>query len=322
MASEHDILVAGSFDDSAIERLGRVGAVRFASDSEEATLVREVAGADALLARTYARVTARVIEAGSALKVIGRAGVGLDNIDLAAARRCGVRVVYTPAAASDTVAEFAVGLMLGLERRIARGQALLREGRFIEARQSLVGRQMRGLTLGIVGMGRIGGRVGRICRCGLGMAVRYNDIVDIGGLDFEAEAVSKDRIWCESDVVSLHVPLTDLTRGLVNAEVLDRFRPGATLINTSRGAVVDTTALATALEHAATGKDGLAGAALDVYEQEPPPPEHPLLAAPNALLTPHIAARTGVGLARMNDVVDDVLAVLAGAEPQYPAPDE
>lgn len=313
--NEFDILLVESFDESAVQRLERAGRLRRASACDEGTLVGEVPGADALLVRTYAQVTAAVIEAGKRLKVIGRGGVGLENIDLRAARDRGVPVVYTPAAASDSVAEFTVGLMLAVERHLVRGEAMVRGERFLEARGTLIGRQLRGLTLGIVGLGRIGRRVGRIARTGLGMSVIYNDIVEIRDLDYEVTPAEKGRIWAESDVVSLHVPLTSLTRHLVNADVLARFKPTSTLINTSRGAVVDDSALGAALS---AGQ--LAGAAIDVYETEPPPPDHPLLAAPNVLLSPHVAARTGVGLARMNDVVDDVIAVLNGEPPAYPAP--
>ena len=315
MPDEHDILVAETFDESALMRLAAVGRVRHASAGDQEALVRAVPGAHALLVRTYARVTAAVIEAGSELKVIGRGGVGLENIDLAAARRRGIAVVYTPAAASDSVAEFTVGLMLALERHLVAGDAMVRSRRFGEARRRLVGRELRRLTLGIVGLGRIGRRVGRICRRGLGMNVRYNDILEIHGLDYQAEPVDKDSIWAESHVVSLHVPLTERTRHLVNAEVLRRFRPDTTLLNTSRGPVFDPAALARALS------DGqLAGAAVDVHHPEPPPPSHPLLSAPNLLLSPHLAARTAAGLARMNDVVDDVIAALTGGPVQYPAP--
>jgi D-3-phosphoglycerate dehydrogenase len=312
-----DILVAETFDDSALERLAHVGRLRRASALDEETLAREVPGADALLVRTYAPVTRAVIEAGDRLKVIGRGGVGLENIDLAAARQRGIAVVYTPAAASDSVAEYTIGLMLALERQMVRGDAMVRQDRFLEARGALVGRQLRGLTLGIVGLGRIGGRVGRIACQGLGMTVFYNDIRDIEDVGYQATPVEKARIWSASDVVSLHVPLTRLTRHLVDGDVLARFKPSTMLINTSRGAVVDGEALAAALS---AGR--LAGAATDVYETEPPRPDDALLQAPNALLSPHVAARTGVGLARMNDVVDDVIAVLSGHPPAYPAPDE
>lgn len=300
-----------------MERLAEAGNVRSASACNESALMGEVGGAEALIVRTYSQVTAAVIEAGANLKVIARAGVGLENIDLAAARDRGILVVYTPQAGSDSVAEHTVGLMLALERRLLTGEAMLRQGRFTEARRTLIGRELRGLTLGIVGMGRIGRRVARICRRAFDMTILYNDIVEIGYLDFDATAVSKARIWTESDVISLHVPLTNLTRRLINADVLRRFRPTATLINTARGAVVDAAALAGALS---AGQ--LAGAAVDVYDPEPPPPDDPLLAAPNVLLTPHLAARTTVAQAGVNDVVDDVIAALTGNQVQYPAGEE
>ena len=179
------------------------------------------------------------------------------------------------------------------------------------------GRELCGLTLGIVGLGRIGTCVGRTCAAGPGMRVLYNDIVDVGPLDFEAAAVGKSELFRTADVVSLHVPLTPLTRQMINANVLATFKPGATLINTARGAVIDLAALADALR-----REKLAGAALDVFQPEPPPVDHPIRSAPNVLLSPHVAARTEAGLARMNDVVHDVIAVLEGRFPQYPAPME
>ena len=143
-----------------------------------------------------------------------------------------------------------------------------------------------------------------------GARVLYNDIIEVGPFDFAAQAVDKATIWAKSDVVTLHVPLTELTRRMINAGVLARCQPTALLINAARGAVVDTDALTVALQ---TGR--LAGAALDVTDPEPLPPAHPLFACERCILTPHIAARTFGGLRRMNAVVDDVVAFLAGDEP-------
>ena len=314
MTSKFDILVAGSFGPAALERLERVGQVRLADRCDEAALIYQIAEADALLVRTYAQVTRRVIEAANHLKVIGRGGVGLENIDVEAARARGVTVVYTPAAASDAVAEFTIGLILALERHLARADAVVRQQQFAAGRKTLVGRELHGLTLGIVGLGRIGSRVGRIAQRGLGMTVLYNDIVEMGPLDYPATSAGKEQLWSQADVISLHVPLTELTHYLISAGVLAQFRPSATLINTSRGAVVDQRDLTVAL---AQGQ--LAGAALDVFESEPPAPDDPLLYLPNVLLTPHVAARTQRGLALMDDVVDDVIAVLEGQPPRYPA---
>jgi len=234
--------------------------------------------------------------------------VGTDRVDMQAAHELGIRVVNTPDAASDAVAELAVAFMLLLLRPIPRLAEAYRRGRFDAARSVAHGRELRDLTVGIVGMGRIGSRVGRICAAGFGARVLYNDIVPVGPFAFPAQAADKETIWAQADVVTLHVPLTELTRGLVDAAVLRCLRRSAVLINTARGAVVDTPALVEALQ---AGR--LAGAALDVVEPEPLPVGHPLFDCETCLLTPHIAARTAGGLRRMYAVVDAVLAVLRGA---------
>jgi len=309
----HRIVVAEPFDDGALDRLRAVGELVMLSAPDEASLMVSVDRADALLVRSYAQVTGRVIASAGRLRVIGRGGSGLENIDLVAARQRGVTVVHTPAAATRAVAEFALGLILALERRITVGAAMTAGDSFHEARRTLRGRELAGMTLGIVGLGRIGTTLAAICRHGLGMRIIYNDIVEMGCLGFAAESVSADRLIRDADIISLHVPLTDRTRGLIGASELKRMKPTATLINTARGAIVDSVALAAAL-----GGGDLAGAALDVHDPEPIPPDHPIRSAPNVILTPHIAARTASGWSRMNDVVDDVIAVLQGHPPRFP----
>ncbi len=308
------IVVAESLSEEAVKRLEAVGDVRQLAACDPDTLLAAVPGCDALVVRSYARVTAQVLEAGDRLKVVGRAGAGLDNVDVAAARARGVVVVYTPAATTNAAAEHTVGLMLALERHLVACDRMVREGRFLEAREAFLSRELRGLVLGVVGMGRIGQAVARICRNGFAMHILYNDIRDVGPLDFDAMAVEKETLYAESDVVTLHVPLTDLTRGLIDAATLSRIKSSATLINTSRGAVVDAGALAQAL-----GGGRLAGAAIDVHDPEPPPADYPLLDVRNCLLSPHVASRSAQGVTRMNDVVDDVIAVLRGAQPGHPA---
>ena len=316
MADPHPptIVVAEAYSEASLATLRRAGEVRVLKSYDEASLLEAVADADALLVRTYAQVTDRVLDHAPRLRVIGRGGVGLENINVAAALRRNITVVHTPAAATRSVEELTIGLMIALERRIVDADQAMRRGQFAQARARSRGRELCGLTMGIVGLGRIGMCVGRTCSLGLGMRVLFNDIVDVGPLDFPAEPADKAALFRESDVVSLHVPLTPLTRGMVSAEVLATFKPTATLINTSRGAVVDLIALADALT---AGR--LAGAACDVFDPEPPPPDHPILHAPNVLLSAHVGARTHEGLDRMNAVVDDVVAVLQGRSPQYPA---
>jgi len=308
------IVLAEPYSPNATEKLRAVGDVISLERCDEDALVEAVAGADALVVRTRSEVTRRVLERGTNLKVIGRGGVGLDNIDVGAARKRGVAVVYTPHAATDAVADLTVGMIISLVRRMAWSEDLLRGGSFEAARAEACFREMRDLTIGIVGMGRIGQAVAKRCRNGFGCAIVYNDVRDVGWTGVAAEAVSKEALFAVSDVVSLHVPLTETTRGMIHSSALPRFKDGAILINTSRGAVVDCVAVADAL---ARGK--LGGAGFDVYDPEPLPPGHPLLSAPNTVLIPHLASRTNRGLAGMNNVVDDVIRVLRGDRPRYPA---
>ncbi len=300
------VLLVEPLDEDAERRLDAGAEVVRPPATDEATLRRLVADCDGLVARTHTIVTRALLEAGKRLRVVGVAGVGLDRVDVGAAEELGITVLHTPAAASDAVAEFTVALMLQLLRPVPRLARAYGEGRFQAVRDVGHGRELRELTIGIVGMGRIGSRVGRLCSAGFGARVLYNDIVEVGPFAFKAEPVDKPTLWSNSDIVTLHVPATELTRNLVDARVLSAMSPSAHLINTARGAVVDTAALTTALERGV-----IAGAALDVVEPEPLPPQHPLFSLENCILTPHVAARTHGGLWRMYAVVDDVLALLA-----------
>jgi phosphoglycerate dehydrogenase-like enzyme len=306
MARKPRILLVEPLDEDAERRLDAGAEVVRPPATDQETLRRLIADCDGLVARTHTAVTRTLLEAGKRLRVVGVAGVGLDRVDVDAAERLGVAVLHTPAAASDTVAEFTTALMLQLLRPVPRLAKAYGEGQFDSVRDVGHGRELRELTVGIVGMGRIGSRVGRICNAGFGATVLYNDIVEVGPFPFEATAVDKPTIWSESDIVTLHVPATELTRRLVDADVFARMRPSAYLINTARGVVVDTAALTAALR-----EGRIAGAALDVVEPEPLPAAHPLFGLDNCLLTPHVAARTHGGLRRMCAVVDDVLAFLS-----------
>lgn len=307
------IVVAERLSDSAMDRLRSVGEVVELAFCDPATLLAAMNDCSALVVRSYADVTDTVFRAAPNLKVVGRAGVGVENIDLAAAARAGVVVVHTPAASTQAVAELVIGFIIELERRMHWAQQELRQEAFMSARLRLAGRQLGEMTLGIIGFGRIGQRVAEIVHRAFAMRVLFDDIREIEHDTSAAEQVSKDEIYAGADVVSLHVPLTDQTRHLINAAALGKMKKSALLINTSRGAVVDTMALAHALS---SGE--LAGAAIDVFDLEPPPADHPLLKAPNCILTPHIGSRTQSSLASMNDVVDDVIAVLQGRPPRHP----
>ena len=273
--------------------------------------------ADALVVRTYTRVNDALLDKAPRLKVVGRGGVGLENIDLEACRRRGVRAVYTPNANTNAVGDYVFGVLL----RLVRDWVFLDHDNlpdmkeFKRVRDRIRGRQLDELTLGVLGMGRVGRRVARIASLGFGMRVIYNDLLDVAPqLQFPAAAVDKPALYRDADVLTVHVDMRPGNANLVGREQLAILKPTAIVINASRGEVLDAGALADALR----GKR-LAAAALDVYHPEPPPPDFPLLGMPNVLLTPHLASRTWTATANMSWVVRDVIAVLEGTEPQWSA---
>jgi phosphoglycerate dehydrogenase-like enzyme len=276
-----------------------------------------LATADGLSVRTYTQVNAALLAKAPRLKVVGRGGVGLENIDVAACRRRGVEVVYAPDANTLAVGDFVFGYLLQLLRPWAFFKERAYEPKeFKRIRDTVRGRQLNELTLGILGMGRVGRRVGHIAANGFGMTVIYNDLIDVANkLDFPATAVDKPTLYRTADILSLHVDMKPGNHGLLGKEQLAMLKPTAVLINTSRGEVLDAAALAEAIR----GKR-IAGAALDVYWPEPPPPDFPLLGLENVLLTPHLAARTTTAMENMSWVVRDVMEVLHGRKPRYPAP--
>ncbi len=308
------IVVAEPYDPVAVEILESVGDITTLKSCDETSLIAAVPNCDALLIRTAARVTRSVIESAPRLRVIGRGGVGLDNIDLDAARERNITVVSTPAASTDAVADLTLGLMINLLRKISWTDQETKHGRFSLVRDLAVSREMCELTVGIIGLGRIGRAVARRCRHGFNMRVIYNDIVEPGWLDFTAEPMSKEELFLTADIITLHTPLTSETHNLINANTLALFKPNAILINTARGAIVNAADLARTLND---GK--LTGAGLDVTDPEPLPRNHALHQTPNTIITPHIGARTIASLARMNAVVEDVARVLRGLTPLFPA---
>ncbi len=254
----------------------------------------DLSGREALLAMVVDPLDAALIEASPELRAIANYGVGTDNVDLDAATARGIPVGNTPDVLTETTAELAFALMLAAARRVVEADRFVREGRWVDWRPDLLlGRDLHGATLGIVGYGRIGRAVARRAE-GFGMEVLHG--------------VPLEELLERSDFVSLHAPLKPETVGLIGAEELRRMKETAILVNTARGPMVDTRALAEALE------DGrIAGAALDVTDPEPLPADHPLLGAPNLVIAPHIGSashRTREAMADMS--VDNLLAALAG----------
>jgi phosphoglycerate dehydrogenase-like enzyme len=276
--------------------------------------------ADGMVVRTYTRVDDALLGRAPRLRVVGRGGVGLENIDVAACRRRGVEVVYTPDANTLAVGDFVFGYLLQLLRPWSFFREQVYEPKeFKRIRNTVRGRQLNELTLGILGMGRVGRRVGHIAVNGFGMRVIYNDLIDFVARGeapaFDATPVDKPTLYRESDVLSLHVTMLPGNENLVGRDQLALMKPDAVMINTSRGEVLDAHALAAAIQ----GKR-LAGAAIDVFHPEPPKPDFALLGLDNVLLTPHLAARTYTALENMSWVVRDVVEVLVGRPPRFPAP--
>ena len=272
-----------------------------------------VADKDALVCLLTDAVDRTVIDAAPKLKAIANVAVGYNNIDVPYARSRGIAVTNTPDVLTESVADFTWALILGITRRLSEGERLVRRGEWKGwALDLLLGTELRGKQLGLVGVGRIGRAVA--ARAGaFGMRVAYTSRREI---DFPgAESMQLDRLLLTSDILSLHVPLTNETKHLIDKRALTRMKRSAYLINTARGPVVDEAALAWALQHHL-----LAGAALDVYENEPA--VHPdLLSLENVLLVPHLGSGTTETRTAMADLaVDNVLAILDGRPPLTPVP--
>lgn len=262
---------------------------------------------EALVIRTYTRIDAALLARLPRLRVIGRAGVGLDNIDVDACTARGVRVVHTPDANSDAVSELVFAFLLDVTRPRLFLDAPLPPERWRTLRHELrAPRQLKELTLGIVGLGRVGRRVARI-GAAFGMRCIYHDLLDIPAAErSNAEPVSFDEVLRHADVISLHVDPRPANRHLLGQAALARVRPAAILLNTSRGLVVDHAALAQFLR-----ANPASSAVLDVHEPEPITDENPLLGLPNAHLSPHIGAATRLAQENMSWVVRDVWAALS-----------
>jgi D-3-phosphoglycerate dehydrogenase / 2-oxoglutarate reductase len=319
MDNRPKILSLTSMHQSGLSMLHDAANLQMASALDAATLQREVVGADALIIRTGGVVDAALLDCGKDLKVVGRHGVGYDQIDVDAATARGVQVVYTPGANTQSVAEHVFAMMIGLSKQFPQMIAALAAGNY-HARTSMTGREIAGKTLGIIGFGRIGRRVGEIAYRGFDMKVFYHDIVAAPD-DVEerchARRTNLRQVLEESVYVTLHVPLDPSTRTLINRDTLALMRRDAILINTCRGPVVDEPAVAEALD---AGR--IWGYGADVYTVEPPPPGHPLIGRPDVMLTPHSAAQTEEGLRTMaTTIAEEVLAVLRGDLPQYPVND-
>lgn len=283
-----------------------------------AELLEQVRGAAGLITLLEDRVDAELMDAaGPSLKVIAQYAVGLDNVDLEAAKARGIVVTHTPGVLTEATADLAFALLAASARRVVEGHDYVRRGEWRTWHpELLLGPELHGATVGVVGFGRIGQAFARRAR-GFGMRVLYvsRHPKPEAEQELQAERVELAELLERADFVSLHTPLTPETHHLMNAERLARMKEGAVLVNTARGKVVDTQALLQALE-----SGPLFAAGLDVTDPEPLPADHPLLRHPRVVVTPHIGSagrRTRLRMAQM--VIRDLRAVLEGRQPEHPA---
>src|ERR1051326_3028199 len=281
------ILVADDVSDSGLQPLIDAGLiVEKRTGLSTAELVAALQDCDGLIVRSETKVTAEILEATPNLKVIGRAGVGVDNIDVSAATVNGVVVMNAPDGNTITTAEHTIALLISLARSIPQANASLKSGRW--ERKRFIGVELQGKTLGIVGLGRIGRVVASRARA-MGMTIIAYDpfIAQDQARDLEIELAPLDQVYARADFLTVHTPLTAETRGLIDREAFAKMKKGARIINCARGGLVDEAAL-----HEAISDGTIAGAALDVFVQEPPASDHPLLNLDQVIVTPHLGAST------------------------------
>ncbi|SRR5579875_301694 len=282
------VLVCDPISDEAIRLLRESEKVQVVNSPAitQGELLETAGEYDAFIVRSRTKITKQVIEKAVRLKVIGRAGVGVDNIDSEAAAERKVKILNTPDALTNAVAEFTVGLMLCLARKIPQAHDSLRNGQWLKS--SFHGTELSGSTYGTIGIGRIGRRVAALSSA-FGMKIIANDVIPVPPdliERYNIEVSSQEEVFERADFVDLHVPLTPETTHLVNYDKLRKMKRSAYLINTARGKVVDENALVKALN-----ENLIAGAALDVFEVEPPT-RNELLKSDKVILTPHIAGQT------------------------------
>ena len=306
-----------NFPEDVADVLRPSAEVVYMSPSEGGYL-KALSGSEAIIIGTGI-VDAEFLDAASKLGIIARFGVGYDNVDVEACSRRGIHVTHTPDVLSSAVADLTLGLILSLMRGIVDANAYAREGWPQRRTRLPFGRDMEGKTLGIVGLGRIGGEVARRAH-GFGMRIAYSDVVRRPDLERELGAVFTvfEELLQGSDVVSIHVPLLPSTRHLIGRKELKLMKPTALIINTSRGLTIDQAALIQALE-----EGWIAGAGLDVFEEEPLPSESPLTKMSNVVLTPHIGSATVETRRRMAEVcAENVKVFLEGGTPPNLVPEQ
>jgi len=306
------ILVADTIAQEAIKKLEDVHEVTVNEVSPE-ELLAQIGDYNGLIVRSRTQVTKEVIDAGVNLKVIGRAGIGVDNIALEYAIEKGIPVVYAPTGSTQSVAELAMAHILCLARRLTKADSSIRDKKW--EKKKLTGTELDGKTLGLIGCGRIGGEVAKRAQAFGMITISYDPYLPHEHARcMNINLTDYDTILTTSDFISIHALLTDETRGMVNEEAFNKMKPTAYIINCARGGIIDETALYNALKD-----NKIAGAALDVFEHEPPS-ESPLLELDNIVFSPHVGAATKEAQIKAGTITaEQMLKVLNGEEPEFKA---
>ena len=308
------ILITDKMAEEAIKLLKDAGHKVTFDEMDHDKLLKEVGKYEGFMVRGRTKVIKEIVEAGSKgnLKVIGRAGIGVDNVDIEQAGKLGIPVVNAPTGSTISVAELTITHMLSLSRNITKADSTMKKGEW--AKKQLRGSELYGKTLGLIGTGNIGKLTGKIAHC-FGMKIIGYDPF-ISKKDMAKDGIEKKDdlvdLISSSDFISLHLPHTPKTHYIINKEMISKMKPTAYIINCSRGGTVDETALYNALKNGE-----IAGAGIDVYEKEPPV-DNPLLGLENVVLTPHLGANTNEGQIRAGTIcAEQIIKVLKGKEPDY-----
>lgn len=319
MENRFKVLFLEKCDQKGIEVLERKADIYYFTKKsfDEQSIIDELKGKDALFKRDLGYISKKILLDCPTVKVVAAHGTGLDSFDIKGAEELGVYVVSTPFSVFNAVAEHNIGMMIALSKYIVKFDRRLREGDW-SLRYTLRGDELFEKKVGFIGLGKIGYRTAEICRKSFDMEVYYYDILknEDAEKNLNATLLSINELCKISDFILMTLPLNKLTEKICGKEQFDLMKPSAFFINTSRGPTVDEEALIDALKH-----DRIAGAGIDVFNDEPPAKDNYLFKLDNIIVTPHIAGITKSSMIRTSMVVEDIIRVLEGKEPKYPAND-
>jgi len=315
MGKKFKVLLLENMDKKGIQFLEEKADISFVNKHDEETITKALIGKDAVIKRDRGFITKKMLEQCPTVKAVGRHGVGLDTIDVKGAEELGIYVVNTPYANVEAVAEHNIALMLAIAKPILKVDKTLREGNW-DYGHYLVGEELFGKKVGFVGLGKIGYRTAEICKIGFNMEVYYHDLIRNQRAEEKlgVKFISIEELCQMSDFVVMALPLNKETEKYFDQEKFNLMKPSAFFINNSRGPIVDEEALINALK-----ENKIAGAGIDVFTQEPPAKDNPLFKLDNVVVTPHSAANTKNAMVGMAMVAEDIIRILEGKEPKYPA---